>query len=177
MGSENGRMLDPIKLLVILDSGPEIAVLHCKIAISGPGSKISNNFIGSKLGQFKSLELPPKTILWPPRRALLEPHIDPFLLTLVDLMLKPGLAWEREARRRECCWQAWDGQQVLLLMLGMQVSTGLFLEYWERCKSCKSCTSWERCEPSKICESCECCECCKSYKSRIHSWQPIAQLE
>ena len=118
----------------------EFPHLHCKIAISGPGSKISNNFIGSKLGH-------------------------------------PGLAWEREARPNECCWQAWEVQQVLLLMLGMQVSTGFSLEYWERCKSCKSCTSWERCEPSKICESCECCECCKSYKSRIHSWQPIAQLE
>ena len=59
----------------------EFPHLHCKIAISGPGSKISNNFIGSKMGPFPEPIRHPKTILWTPRRAPLEPHIDPFLLT------------------------------------------------------------------------------------------------
>ena len=37
MGSENGSILDPIKLLLILDPGPEIAILQCKSENSGHG--------------------------------------------------------------------------------------------------------------------------------------------
>ena len=37
MGSENGPILDPIKIMVILDSDPETALLHCKIKNSDMG--------------------------------------------------------------------------------------------------------------------------------------------
>ena len=37
MGSENGLMLDPTKLLLTSDPGPELALLHCKSADSPCG--------------------------------------------------------------------------------------------------------------------------------------------
>ena len=61
-----------------------------------------------------------------PKKTNLEPLLG-CLGALLDaykpLFEEPVLAWEREARPWKCCWLAWDVQEVLLPMLGMQVNT------------------------------------------------------